>query len=170
MSFGNCRSCGYKASYQDGSPACAKFKIAVNPEKDGCTWHIDNNAFYKCAICGIPEDNLYIYEIETEYHYLCPSCYSKLGNCATCNDINNCSLTKDNSKPTYVFQTVRQGNMTLQTQVLNPELVMKHCPNCRCAIKNTDPKAAPYICGRTLSEFTCAQWHMRTDLLQSNFQ
>lgn len=172
MTFKNCRGCSMAGTYQDGSPACAKFKIPIDLDKDGCSWRISDSSSYKCGICGTPNnDNLYVYEIENEYHYICPNCYTALGTCNTCSHTDDCGLVKDNSKPTYVFQTVRQGSMTIQSQVLNPELVMKHCSNCKCAIKNDNPQGAPYTCRKTLqNDISCSQWQMRHTLLQSNSQ
>ena len=165
MAFDKCVTCGNKGTFQDGTPGCIKFKIPVNLQKDGCSWHIDMNNLYRCKICGAAETSLLVFDYNQEYHYICEPCFKKLDTCATCSH-TNCTLEQDNSMPTYVFQTIQQGMMTMQTQVKNPELVKKHCPSCKCMVKNDNPKGAPYLCGKEVSNgSTCKSWELNSQFL-----
>lgn len=65
-----------------------------------------------------------------QVHFVCYDQY--IGKCSTCS-ATICQLEKDNTLPHIVTKVVRQGPMTMQTQVLNPQLVDKYCrAGCLC--------------------------------------
>lgn len=91
-----------------------------------------------CQICGkeFPSRAIVVNDIEGEYIYTCPQCYSLLLICSTCEYNNTCGFINDHSEPPIVQRTIRQGMMTMTTQIKNPNLVQKHCSICRCGTVN----------------------------------
>ena len=77
-----CETCGLQGNTTKGTPVCAKFKIAINPEEDFCAWH-QNKDIIGCIFCGI-NDNLLIEEIDGENILLCFDHYQALHSCQGC--------------------------------------------------------------------------------------
>ena len=91
-----------------------------------------------CQICGkeFPSKTMVINDIEGQFIYTCPQCYSLLPICPTCEYNNTCGFNNDHTEPHMVQQTIRRGMMNMSTQVKNPNLVQKHCTICRCGTMN----------------------------------
>ena len=66
----------------------------------------------------------------------------------------------DRSEPQVVMRTVRQGMMTMQTQVKNPNLVRKHCLNCVCSYGTQGD------CCADQNGEGCKNWQAIQELLQ----
>ena len=91
-----------------------------------------------CNICHQPiipgANNTILTKTDNDIWLLCHyACYEQyIGKCATCGH-RKCALDEDNTAPKFVVKVVRQGAMTIQTQVLNPVLVDKYCgEDCQC--------------------------------------
>lgn len=92
-----------------------------------------------CDYCG----RLGSADVITEDAYICRDCYSKHDTCALCENGYICSFETDPSPlPKVVMQTIRRGNMTMQTQVKNPERFQAFCLKCECFNKEEN------ICGK----------------------
>lgn len=85
-----------------------------------------------CELCGkaYPSASL----ILVDESLICEHCYSYRGTCATCAKNTDCLFESDPSPlPKVTVQTTRQGNMTIQQQVINPERVAITCAKgCSC--------------------------------------
>ncbi len=130
--FYKCKTCASRGMTAQNQPACAKFKISINPEEDFCAWHTSENTT-SCAVCGSTEQ-LIIYETNDTVIPFCPNCSALIGTCQTCKNKGQCDFQNDHSEPQVVMKTVRQGMMTMQTQVKNPKLVERHCKHCQCGL------------------------------------
>ena len=159
-----CETCSLQGNTTKGTPACAKFKIAINPEKDFCAWH-QNKDIMGCIFCGT-SDNLLIEEIDGENTLLCFDHYQALHSCQGCIKNNECAFANDHSEPQMVMKAMRQGGMIMQTQVKNPNLIKKHCLSCDCAyIIDGEP-----LCLKESPEFSCQNWKLQKTLLQQHYQ
>jgi hypothetical protein len=81
---------------------------------------------------------------------LCAKCNEAYGTCSACADSNTCDFeTNPSPLPKVVVQVMRQGPVTSQTQIKNPERIAITCAvNCAC-----------YHNGICCKEFgTCANW------------
>lgn len=88
-----------------------------------------------CKVCGRPCPRDAIICTEPTVYVLCKHCYSFVGTCAFCSESKKlCAFETDSSPiPKQVQQTIRQGNMVMQTVVNNPERVRVTCQNgCKC--------------------------------------
>ncbi len=160
-----CKTCGLRGTTNQGVDACAKFKIQINPEEDFCAWHENENTL-SCCICGAT-DNLIIEEIDGENYLFCSGHYNAIHSCQGCINNNVCALASDHSEPQVVMKTIRQGMMTMQTQVKNPNLVKKHCSVCHCS----------YVDGQEVAclkdspdHLSCSNWQLQKALLQQYYQ
>lgn len=155
-----CNTCANQGAFQDGSPGCAKFKIKINPEKDFCSWHSANN-FPICTFCQ-EQEGLVLIKLNDSWHYICQNHFSILYTCQTCEYNPICNFRNDSTEQQYVIQQVRQGNMILQQQVKNPNMVSRHCSTCHCSFGNE------YDCFKEscANESGCPNWQLRKELLQ----
>ena len=153
-----CKSCAYRGRFQDGSDGCSKFNIKVNLEKDGCSWHKGDGS--RCCLCDKPSDNLTLWCTDAnEWYVFCPECYSHIHTCSTCRDGQVCPFQYDKSEPPYITKTIRQGFMTMQQQVKNPNLIAKHCTTCHCFWEKEN-------CHKETNGVSCPNWQLKTDLLR----
>ncbi len=153
--FYRCKTCASRGTTQSNQPACAKFKISINPEEDFCAWHT-NESTTSCAFCG-QTGSLTIYELNDEILPLCANCSSMIGTCHTCENIATCDFQNDHNEPQVVMKTVRQGMMTMQTQIKNPVLVDRHCKHCQCGLTTGD-------CLRDNNGIGCKNWKVKNNL------
>lgn len=155
-----CRTCQRKSVFKDGSPGCNKFKIKIDLEKDFCSWHL-NESTPICIFCGETEGLMAVY-LNNSWYHICQDHYKILYTCQGCAHINTCNFKNDHSKQQYVMRQVRQGNMIMNQQVKNPDLVTKHCSTCHCSFDKDN------TCFKEVSpnEAGCPNWQLRTELLQ----
>jgi len=160
-----CRTCANKGMAQDNTPACVKFKIKINPEEDFCAWH-DNENIQGCHICG-STDNLIIDNIDNENYLFCKGHYNAIHSCQGCVNNNVCGFASDHSEPQVVMKTIRQGMMTMQTQIKNPNLIQKHCSKCQCSYAD----GTDFACLKDLpNHLSCSNWQLQKALLQQYSQ
>ena len=129
-----CKNCLYLHPQQ---PICTLGLGEVDPATDYCPKFLtrDSEIGY-CAICHQPvyTTNGVIDPLEGDnYRILHRECAKALNTCQTCANSHICEFdTNPDPMPKIVMQTVRQGNMTMQTQVRNPSRVEKFCKECFC--------------------------------------
>lgn len=130
-----CKTCGLRGTFQNGSPGCSKFKVQIDLDKDFCSWHVPEGALTTCSFCQnkTPIKDTIIHYFNDKLILICPQCNSLVGTCHTCIHQPKCDFKSDTSEPQVVMKTVRQGMMTMQTQVKNPNLIKKHCIKCTCS-------------------------------------
>ena len=111
---------------------CRLSGIPIDPEKDFCSHYTDS--LENCEICGHPmltEGSFIEQDDNGVWHQYCSNCAKLLQTCQTCS--NPCEFESNpDPMPKVVIKTVRQGNMQMQTQVMNPERIQKFCPSCNC--------------------------------------
>ena len=150
-----CKSCSLLGTTQQNEPACKKFKIKVVPEEDYCSWHTMDSTH--CVFCS-NDQNLLIVQEGNDNYVVCPDHYAAFHSCQTCVRSNICGFKSDHSEPQIVMKTVRQGYMTMQTQVKNPNLIQKHCVKCGCYKNDT--------CLKDESGQSCPSWQLQKEMLQ----
>ena len=125
-----CGKCAYKA-LQDGK--CPVFGREMPAETPGCP--IFSTTITKCALCGniIMSQPIIDYDQDNNTHIICRNCLSATP-CETCTRANVCYFQTDHTcqEPPFIMREVRQGNMIMQTQVMNPKRVMATCAKCEC--------------------------------------
>lgn len=125
-----CGECAYKA-LQDGK--CPVFGREMPAETPGCP--IFSTSITKCALCGniIMSQPIIDYDQDSNIHIICRNCLSATP-CETCTRTNVCYFQTDHTcqEPPFIMREVRQGNMIMQTQVMNPKRVMATCAKCEC--------------------------------------
>lgn len=89
-----------------------------------------------CDVCsGLLITGGILTETSEGWRLICETCYSKVNTCDMCQEI--CGVNNDNSGiPKVIPQQMRQDNMILQANIINPELIKKYCPNCSCFSDN----------------------------------
>lgn len=126
----NCGECAYKA-LQDGK--CPVFGREMPAETPGCP--IFSTTITRCALCGniIMGQSIIDYDHDGNTHIICRNCLSA-SPCEICTRMNVCYFQTDHTcqEPPMVMREVRQGNMIMQTQVMNPKRVMATCTKCDC--------------------------------------
>lgn len=99
----------------------------------------------KCKFCG--QDHI-PHIIDTD-GFICNNCYAYLYTCALCTQGHECSFENDPSPlPKQVQKVIRQGNMTMQTVIQNPERVDITCRKlCSCFSEEFGCLKANGVCG-----------------------
>ena len=88
-----------------------------------------------CGICGRPCLENAIVCTEPVAYVMCPQCFQHCGTCTLCISARECLFeTSPSPLPKQIQQTIRQGNMTMQSIVKNPDRIKKTCDekNCPC--------------------------------------
>ena len=128
-----CKTCGYLHPQQ---PICQLRGGQVDANADFCSKHQEIYEVETCAICGRPIYNINLLldvQEDGSVRYIHLACGKALNTCATCANLQVCEFdTNPDPTPKVVMQTVRQGNMVMQTQVRNPSRVEKFCKECSC--------------------------------------
>ena len=123
-----CNTCGYCDAARK---ACALYGRTIDVNADYCSKHIKLDNLEICAICGNPIVGG-VYDIDSDT-YLHLECAKQLGTCATCQLALVCEFnTNPDPTPKAITQTLRQGNMTIQQQVRNPDRIDMFCKECAC--------------------------------------
>lgn len=154
MTLPTCKDCAIW--HLNGNNICPMLKIEVK-ETDTCPFH--QSSLSLCEICGRQVVGATVLDIEgDEVHSICRECAEAGSSCQTCSHGKSCAFQTDTSckEPPMVMRTVRQGNMTMQTQVKNPARVIATCYNCPCFDKDAeDPNE-----GCRKNRNYCQQYHI----------
>lgn len=112
---------------------CPLFKVKPEEEQTACPKF--QSELTVCSICGKAILDKAIIDTEDDRnYYVCGQCLEALDTCATCKHCGTCAFRTDQTcpEPMTVPITVRQGNMTMQTQQMNPKRVELLCTKCPC--------------------------------------
>ena len=143
-----CNTCGYCDAARK---ACALYGRMIDVNADYCSKHVKLDNLEFCAICGNPIVGG-VYDVDSD-NYLHLECARKLGTCATCVKSQICEFdTNPDPTPKAIMQTMRQGNMTIQQQVRNPDRIEKFCKDCACFCAEN---------GCLKQNGCCAQWQKK---------
>lgn len=122
-----CATCGIRHPHKS---ICQLTGQAVTDD-DFCSKH--QEILDICDLCNKIVTSTLCFPAEGGYHFICQDCFRSLSTCCMCASGKHCAFEADTTLPKLVMQTVRQGNMVMQTQVRNPELVNKTCKaGCKC--------------------------------------
>lgn len=124
--------------YEKAQGVCRLTGIPMNATKDYCSKHIEE--FTLCEICRQPMIPLGYIEVDSdeEVHQYCDRCSKLMHTCQFCPKAQYCAFEMDpNPMPKVVMQTMQQGNMTMQTQIRNPEREKLFCHSCECWYEET---------------------------------
>ena len=124
-----CGQCAYWR-YQGGNCPFLKARLPeINP---ACSRFIGD--FYDCDLCHNLTPSVIIDITDETPSIVCDNCFSQYGKCPTCLETSSCRFQTDPSPlPKVVMKTIRNGNMTMQSQVKNPERVAITCEKgCSC--------------------------------------
>ena len=126
----NCDKCALK-TLQGGT--CPIFRSDMTGEQ-GCPQFVAELEY--CEVCGniVIKGGAYRFEDSDEsWHLMCDECANGHP-CAACESANYCALQQDQScpEPLHIMQTMRQGNMVVQQQVINPKRIELTCGKCKC--------------------------------------
>ncbi len=120
---------------------------------------MDNNNQIFCGECHKPLQNLAtdgviaISRNGKKSKLLCASCLAALSTCARCKNITTCSYQSySGPEPKIVNKTIRQGNMVMQTQIPNPEVIEKTCGKCLCNYPDLGCMRQQGYCGNLFVE------------------
>jgi hypothetical protein len=125
-----CGQCGLKA-LKGGM--CPIFNSVMPDDGPGCPYY--SAEVKTCDICG--QLILMNAVIDTEHgdpHIMCSNC-ANADPCVTCRQRQQCAFQFDTScpEPQVVNVQMRQGNMVMQTQKINPKRVEATCAHgCMC--------------------------------------
>ncbi len=127
------RTCGKCALKSLQGGICPIFKSDMTGEQ-GCPQFVAELDF--CEVCGnvIVNGGAYRYEEDDKsWHLMCNECANGHP-CAACENAHYCALQQDQScpEPLHIMQTIRQGNMVVQQQVINPKRIELTCGKCKC--------------------------------------
>lgn len=129
-----CKTCGLPPL---NGGKCPVFGSAPNPDE---TCPAYQSEVHTCNLCGQPIMGKSIVDITDETsHLMCAQCAAAGDSCRSCRNAY-CAFEQDTTcqEPPYIMQTVRQGNMTMQTQVRNLERVKATCAKaCPCFCKES---------------------------------
>lgn len=138
-----CNDCALKTMLNG---MCPVFSADMS-DKEGCPYF--TNELHLCDVCGHPIINVvYVEQDENEkWHKLCADCVNAPP-CKTCVH-RYCAFQQDTScpEPQTVMREIRQGNMIMQAQVLNPKRIEATCRK-GCPCFNEDGLDDGTYCGR----------------------
>lgn len=142
-----CDTCALKNLRQG---ACPIFNADMTG-KNGCPYH--KVELHTCSICGGPILDRGILEEDKNgvWHEMCMQC-ANAERCQTCIH-SYCAFQQDTHcpEPPMVMKQMRQGNMVVQQQVMNPKRVEATCRQ-GCPCFNEDGLDDGSFCGR---QFGC---------------
>ena len=125
------RLCGECALKSLKGGMCPIFDADMS-EQHGCPYFTTTINY--CNLCGAPIiGKVMIEEDDGSWHIFCQRC-ATASPCETCKN-SYCAFEQDGScqEPPYVMAQMRQGNMVVQQQVMNPKRVEATCrKGCPC--------------------------------------
>lgn len=122
-----CKNC-----YFGGNETCARITgLQINQESQACPLYLHRDSVKICDCCRRAIIDTVIYD---EDKALCEDCSSKYNTCATCRRSLQCAFETDPSPiPPVIMKQTRNGNMVMQSQVMNPERIAITCAKgCLC--------------------------------------
>jgi hypothetical protein len=126
--------------------------------KQGCPYHTIELQI--CDMCGSAMLEKAILEMDKngEWHQMCGKCASAPA-CQTCIH-QYCAFQQDTNcqEPPMVMRQIRQGNMVVQQQVMNPKRVEATCRQ-GCPCFNEDGLDTGTFCGRQGDSFGCSKYY-----------
>ena len=138
-----CDTCALKTIHNG---ACPVFNADMSG-KDGCPYH--TTELHICSICGSPIIGTVYFEHDDNmnWHEECMNCV-QAAPCQTCIH-QYCAFQEDTHcpEPHMVMRQMRQGNMIVQQQVINPKRVEATCRQ-GCPCFNEDELDSGTFCGR----------------------
>ena len=135
------RTCGNCAIMRHQGGVCPVFNKPMDADEGGCP--LFTNELDTCDLCGRPiigENELTITYDGDELHLICYRC-ATTHTCRTCKKGVFCAFNEDQTcqEPPFIMTTTRQGNMVVQSQVLNPKRIEATCAKgCPCFITLDD--------------------------------
>jgi hypothetical protein len=143
----NCNTCGLLDPRKN---ICQLFGHNIDPAADFCSRY--HNQVTVCDYCGkiTLSPLLDINEDKSVKRIYCAECAKKIGTCVTCNSINTCAFETDSSAPTpkFIQQPIRQGNMVITTNVMNPDRIANTCQKgCHCWSDENGCMRQNNVCG-----------------------
>ena len=127
------RTCGKCLMWKQNNGMCPIFQEKMSETEMGCPKF--TGEIRRCDVCGNPiVGKIDLACANDKWFELCNGCSEHWGMCNTCNKITQCDFeTNPIQIPKQVQQTIRQGNMTVQTVVRNSEREKETCAkNCSC--------------------------------------
>lgn len=130
-----CRTC---ALVDPESYVCQMNRRKVDLDKDFCSKYVEPSELGECAYCGqLFMRPGYLEQLEDgSFIEFCHSCQEKFGTCAMCSHLSKCQLADERVRPdlpVMVIKTIQQGNMRMQTQIVNPARIDAICKaECEC--------------------------------------
>ena len=125
------RNCGQCALKTLKGGMCPIFNADMSDEL-GCPYFTPNVEF--CDVCGSPIiGKAFVEEDDGRVHLFCRQC-AGAPHCQTCR-FSYCAFLQDAScqEPPMVMRQMRQGNMIIQQQMMNPKRVEATCrKGCPC--------------------------------------
>ena len=97
-----------------------------------CPFAVDE--ILTCGFCGtsiLPARSVIL--LTEPPQIICWNCERQLGRCTACSYMASCGVRNYKGPlPLHVMQTFQNGNMTVQQQVINPQIINSICPSCGC--------------------------------------
>ena len=124
-----CNTCVYGDKIKK---VCLYYGTHIDIDKDFCSKHAKEINY--CEVCQQPMELMGSFleqDSEGVWHQYCARCAELLKTCQTCSAPCEFESNPD-PMPKFVMKTVRQGNMQMQAQVMNPDRVNKFCLVCGC--------------------------------------
>lgn len=87
-----------------------------------------------CPVCGRQFDTGGIIQLDEPHYLLCDNCGVQFYTCFSCANARKCAFQENpNHLPPVINKVVQQGNMRMQTQAPNPDLIAETCQaGCPC--------------------------------------
>ena len=84
---------------------------------------------------------------------LCANCYASYSSCGKCQYNAFCAFQSySGPEPKIINQTIRKGNMVMQTQITNPKVIEKTCGDCLCYYHDLGCMRQQGYCGNLFVE------------------
>ena len=155
METKKCKTCGY---LHPQHPVCQLRREQVDPIEDFCSKHREIYELTTCCICGEPVLNInLLLDVQEDgtIRYMHTACGHSLNTCGACQYRSNCEFeTNPDPMPKVVMQTIRQGNMVMQTQIRNPDRIRKFCHECPCFDPENECLKQFNCCGKYIEKTT----------------
>lgn len=125
-----CGTCAYRTLVNGKCPA---YEREMGDNDLGCPIH--STTITKCELCDDIIISHATFEIDEKgkAHIICRKCVLAPP-CNVCKSAQTCPFETDPfcREPKYIVQEIRQGNMVMQTQVINIARVKATCSKCTC--------------------------------------